>query len=83
MTKTSRARYTLEFKQEAVRRAKHRSGDLNSLLSLSGRHLVWPLPALQRLREFLNRRCRATSSGTSTKTCSRCSAPPATGLATR
>ena len=23
--------------------------DLNSLLSLSGRHLVWPLPALQRL----------------------------------
>ena len=24
--------------------------DLNSLLSLSGRHLVWPLPALQRLR---------------------------------
>ncbi len=32
--------------------------DLNSLLSLSGRHLVWPLPALQRLREFLYRRCR-------------------------
>lgn len=32
--------------------------DLNSLLSLSGRHLVWPLPALQRLREFLNRRCK-------------------------
>jgi hypothetical protein len=32
--------------------------DLNSLLSLSGRHLVWPLPALQRLREFLGRRCR-------------------------
>ena len=32
--------------------------DLNSLLSLSGRHLVWPLPALQRLREFLSRRCR-------------------------
>ena len=31
--------------------------DLNSLLSLSGRHLVWPLPALQRLREFLGRRC--------------------------
>ena len=24
--------------------------DLNSLLSLSGRHLVWPLPALQRQR---------------------------------
>ena len=32
--------------------------DLNSLLSLSGRHLVWPLPALQRLREFLTRRCK-------------------------
>ena len=32
--------------------------DLNSMLSLSGRHLVWPLPALQRLREFLGRRCK-------------------------
>lgn len=32
--------------------------DLNSLLSLSGRHLVWPLPAVQRLREFLGRRCK-------------------------
>jgi len=32
--------------------------DLNSLLSLSGRHLVWPLPALERLREFLARRCK-------------------------
>ena len=32
--------------------------DINSLLSLSGRHLVWPLPALQRLREFLGRRCK-------------------------
>jgi SpoVK/Ycf46/Vps4 family AAA+-type ATPase len=32
--------------------------DINSLLSLSGRHLVWPQPALQRLREFLGRRCR-------------------------
>ena len=32
--------------------------DLNGLLSLSGRHLVWPLPALQRLREFLVRRCK-------------------------
>ena len=31
--------------------------DLNSLMSLSGRHLVWPLPAMQRLREFLGRRC--------------------------
>ena len=32
--------------------------DLNSLLSLSGRHLVWPLPAFLRLREFLGRRCK-------------------------
>ena len=24
--------------------------DLNGLLSLAGRHLVWPLPALQRLQ---------------------------------
>ena len=32
--------------------------DLNSLLSLSGRHLVWPLPAMRRLREFLGRRCK-------------------------
>ena len=31
--------------------------DLNSLLSLSGRHLVWPVPCLLRLREFLARRC--------------------------
>ena len=32
--------------------------DLNGLLSLAGRHLVWPAPALQRLREFLGRRCK-------------------------
>ena len=32
--------------------------DLNGLLSLAGRHLVWPVPALARLREFLERRCR-------------------------
>jgi len=32
--------------------------DLNGLLSLAGRHLVWPAPALQRLREFLTRRCK-------------------------
>ncbi|MDA7419050.1 AAA family ATPase [Xenophilus arseniciresistens] len=31
--------------------------DLNGLLSLSGRHLVWPASVLQRLREFLGRRC--------------------------
>ncbi|WP_076997600.1 ATP-binding protein [Variovorax sp. KK3] len=31
--------------------------DLNGLLSLTGRHLVWPMAVLQRLREFLVRRC--------------------------
>lgn len=31
--------------------------DLNGLLSLTGRHLVWPTPVLNRLREFLGRRC--------------------------
>ncbi|RZL58476.1 MAG: AAA family ATPase [Variovorax sp.] len=31
--------------------------DLNGLLSLTGRHLVWPSAVLQRLREFLGRRC--------------------------
>ncbi len=31
--------------------------DLNSMLALAGRHLVWPLPALQRLRAYLQRRC--------------------------
>lgn len=32
--------------------------DLASLLSLAGRHLVWPRPVLERLRDFLARRCR-------------------------
>ncbi|HJV96682.1 MAG TPA: AAA family ATPase [Albitalea sp.] len=32
--------------------------DWNSLLSLTGRHLVWPAPVLLRFREFLNTRCR-------------------------
>lgn len=32
--------------------------DLNGLLSLAGRHLAWPLPSLERLREFLGRRCK-------------------------
>jgi SpoVK/Ycf46/Vps4 family AAA+-type ATPase len=32
--------------------------DLNGLLALAGRHLVWPAPALARLREFLGRRCK-------------------------
>ena len=32
--------------------------DLNTLLSLAGRHLVWPLTVLNRVREFLSRRCK-------------------------
>ena len=32
--------------------------DLNGLLSLAGRHLVWPVSTLARLREFLERRCK-------------------------
>ncbi|RCW66842.1 ATP-binding protein [Pseudorhodoferax soli] len=32
--------------------------DLNSLLAMAGRHLVWPQPVLARLREFLARRCK-------------------------
>lgn len=32
--------------------------DLNGLLSLAGRHLVWPVSMLARLREFLVRRCK-------------------------
>jgi SpoVK/Ycf46/Vps4 family AAA+-type ATPase len=35
--------------------------DLNSLLALTGRHLVWPLTVLQRLRTFLELRCRDNS----------------------
>ncbi len=31
--------------------------DVNSMLALAGRHLVWPLPVLQRLRAYLQRRC--------------------------
>lgn len=44
--------------------------DLMSLLSLSGRHLVWPLPALQRLREFLARRCKGNEFWTGHETLS-------------
>ena len=36
--------------------------DLNGLLSLAGRHLVWPAPVLARLREFLARRCKDNES---------------------
>jgi SpoVK/Ycf46/Vps4 family AAA+-type ATPase len=32
--------------------------DLNTLLALAGRHLVWPLTVLSRLRDFLDRRCK-------------------------
>ncbi|HJV59959.1 MAG TPA: AAA family ATPase [Albitalea sp.] len=32
--------------------------DWNSLLSLTGRHLVWPASVLGRLRDFLRARCR-------------------------
>ena len=32
--------------------------DWNSLLSLTGKHLVWPAPVMARLREFLNLRCK-------------------------
>ena len=32
--------------------------DLNGLLSLTGRHLAWPVTVLGRLREFLARRCK-------------------------
>jgi SpoVK/Ycf46/Vps4 family AAA+-type ATPase len=32
--------------------------DWNSLLALVGRHLVWPLPVLARVRGFLRQRCK-------------------------
>ena len=32
--------------------------DFNGLLSMAGKHLVWPVPVMQRLREFLVRRCK-------------------------
>ena len=31
--------------------------DLNSVVALAGRHLVWPVPVLTRVRDFLVRRC--------------------------
>ncbi len=33
--------------------------DLNGVIAMAGRHLVWPAPILARLREFLARRCVA------------------------
>ena len=35
--------------------------DWNSLLSLVGRHLVWPQPVLARVRGFLKQRCKANA----------------------
>ena len=32
--------------------------DWNSLLGLVGRHIVWPLPVLGRVRRFLQLRCK-------------------------
>jgi len=32
--------------------------DINGLMALAGRHLMWPEPVLARLREFLARRCK-------------------------
>jgi len=32
--------------------------DINGLMSLAGRHLIWPPAVLARLREFLARRCK-------------------------
>jgi hypothetical protein len=46
--------------------------DLNSVVSLAGRHLVWPAPVLARLREFLARRCKATTTGAATRRYPRC-----------
>ncbi len=45
---------TLAVRQGATFNARR---DLNSLISLAGRHLVWPLSVLTRVREFLTRRC--------------------------
>ncbi|TMH05339.1 MAG: ATPase, partial [Betaproteobacteria bacterium] len=35
--------------------------DWNNLLSLVGRHLVWPAPVLTRLRDYLTRRCKGNA----------------------
>ena len=45
---------TLAVRQGATFNARR---DLNSLISLAGRHLVWPMSVLTRVREFLSRRC--------------------------
>ena len=57
--------------------------DLNGLLSLAGRHLVWPAPVLARLREFLGRRCTGNEvwKGTRTSTAARSWSATASGAA--
>ncbi len=46
---------TLTMRQAARFNLKR---DWNSLLGLTGRHLVWPVTVLERVREFLARRCK-------------------------
>jgi SpoVK/Ycf46/Vps4 family AAA+-type ATPase len=45
---------TLASRQGASFNARR---DLNGMVALAGRHLVWPAPVLARLRDFLARRC--------------------------
>ncbi len=45
---------TLAVRQGATFNARR---DLNGLIALAGRHLVWPASVLERVREFLVRRC--------------------------
>ena len=45
---------TLAVRQGATFNARR---DLNGLIALAGRHLVWPTSVLERVREFLGRRC--------------------------
>ncbi|MEY4883081.1 MAG: hypothetical protein RIS34_935 [Pseudomonadota bacterium] len=47
---------TLAARQGASFNARR---DLNSVIALAGRHLVWPAQVLVRVREFLERRCVA------------------------
>ena len=49
---------TLTMKQAARFNLKR---DWNSLLGLTGRHLVWPVTVLERVREFLARRCKGNA----------------------
>lgn len=38
--------------------------DLHGVIELVGRHLVWPLPVLERLRDYLTRRCAGNEAWT-------------------